>query len=101
VSDPVREWIVQRCINVLRDEYEDWPGYCARLMTREEMKAAFVEYGERWPECGFRGHGGESGARQGQVTRREVSVERPSQISGLRVVSAGKRLKSRSAVSNS
>ncbi len=80
MSDPVREWIVQRCINAFRNEYGDWSGYCARLMTREEMKAAFVECAERWPEYGFRGHGGEPAAREGQVTRREVSAERPSRV---------------------
>lgn len=54
--DPVREWIVQRCINAFRNEYEDWTGYCERPMTRDEMKAALAECAERWPEYGFRGH---------------------------------------------
>jgi hypothetical protein len=51
-----REWIIQRCINAFRDQYEDWPGYCERLMTRDEMKAALAECDERWPRYEFRGH---------------------------------------------
>jgi hypothetical protein len=51
-----REWIIQRCINAFRNEYEDWPGYCERLMTREEMWSALGECNERWPEHEFRGH---------------------------------------------
>jgi hypothetical protein len=51
-----RAWIIQRCINAFRNEYEDWPGYCERLMTREEMLVALAECAERWPEHEFRGH---------------------------------------------
>jgi hypothetical protein len=32
-----REWIIQRCICAARNEYEDWPGYCETLLTRDEM----------------------------------------------------------------
>ncbi|MEI6719944.1 MAG: hypothetical protein WCO67_04190 [Betaproteobacteria bacterium] len=55
VSD-AREWIIQRCINAFENEYEDWPGYSERLMTREEMLAALQECDQRWPDYGFRGH---------------------------------------------
>jgi hypothetical protein len=56
MNDPKPEWIIQRCINAFRDQYEDWPGYCEKLLAREEMKAALAECAERWPEYGFRGH---------------------------------------------
>lgn len=51
-----REWIIQRCINAFRNEYQDWPGYCERLMTRDEMMVALKECETRWPEYEFRGH---------------------------------------------
>jgi hypothetical protein len=51
-----RAWIIQRCINAFRNEYEDWPDYCERLMTREEMLVALGECASRWPEHEFRGH---------------------------------------------
>lgn len=56
MSEPARAWIIQRCINAFRNEYQDWPGYCERLMTREEMRVALVECSARWPEHEFRGH---------------------------------------------
>jgi hypothetical protein len=56
MTEPVRAWIVQRCLNAFRNQYEDWPGYCERLMTREEMLAALEDCAARWPEFGFRGH---------------------------------------------
>ena len=56
MSDAHRAWVIQRCINAFRDEYEDWPGYCETLMTRDEMQAALAECAERWPDYGFRGH---------------------------------------------
>lgn len=56
MSDAHRAWIIQRCINAFRDQYEDWPGYCETLMTRDEMKTALAECAERWPDYGFRGH---------------------------------------------
>jgi hypothetical protein len=52
----MREWIIQRCVNAFRNEYEDWRGYCERLMTREEMVQALDECNRRWPEEEFRGH---------------------------------------------
>lgn len=51
-----RQWIIQRCINAFRNDYEDWPGYCERLMDREEMLQALKECEERWPDYEFRGH---------------------------------------------
>jgi hypothetical protein len=54
--EPARERIIQRCINAYRDEYEDWPGYCERLLTREEMLVALRECDQQWPEHEFRGH---------------------------------------------
>lgn len=80
MSEPNPEWITQRCLNAFRDRYEDWPGYCERLLTRDEMKAALAECAERWPEYGFRGHGGEPAARAGSVARRDVSVDCPSRV---------------------
>ena len=56
MSDTNRAWIIQRCINAYRNEYEDWPGYCERLMTRDEMLVALAECNERWTEHEFRGH---------------------------------------------
>lgn len=56
MSERSRAWIIQRCINAFRDEYEDWPGYCETRMTRDEMKTALAECAERWPNYGFRGH---------------------------------------------
>jgi hypothetical protein len=55
MSEPGRAWIIQRCISAFRNEYQDWPGYCERLMTREEMLVVLAECSERWPEYGFRG----------------------------------------------
>lgn len=53
---PAREWIIQRCICAARHEYEDWPGYCETLLTREEMLTALQACEHRWPEHEFRGH---------------------------------------------
>jgi hypothetical protein len=53
---PAREWIIQRCLNAFRNEYEDWPGYCERLLTREEMLERLRECETRWPDHEFRGH---------------------------------------------
>lgn len=55
-GEKTRAWIVQRCINAFRNEYEDWPGYCERLMTRAEMLVALEECARRWPAHEFRGH---------------------------------------------
>jgi len=51
-----RQWIIQRCISAVRNDYEDWPGYCDRLMTRDEMRQALKECAQKWPEHEFRGH---------------------------------------------
>ena len=55
-EDIARAWIIQRCSNAFRNEYEEWPGYCERLMTRKEMLDTLSECEERWPEYEFRGH---------------------------------------------
>lgn len=51
-----REWIIQRCIDAISNQYEDWTGYCERLLTRDEMLSALKECDRRWPEYEFRGH---------------------------------------------
>lgn len=51
-----REWIIQRCVNAFRNEYEDWPPFEVRLMTRSEMLVALRECEECWPNYAFRGH---------------------------------------------
>jgi hypothetical protein len=53
---PPRQWIIQRCIDAFANHYEDWPGYCEKLMTRDEMRRALDECAERWPGYAFRGH---------------------------------------------
>jgi hypothetical protein len=55
-ATPAREWIIQRCLNAFRNEYEDWLGYCERLLTREEMLERLRERETRWPDYEFRGH---------------------------------------------
>jgi hypothetical protein len=39
-----------------RVDYEDWPGYCEHLMTRDEMLSALDECNEKWHGYEFRGH---------------------------------------------
>jgi hypothetical protein len=56
MTEANREWIIQRCINAFRDEYENWPGYCEQRLTREEMKVALAGCNARWPDYAFRGH---------------------------------------------
>lgn len=51
-----RAWIIQRSVNAFRNDYEDWPGYCERLLTRPEMLAALEECEKKWPGYEFRGH---------------------------------------------
>jgi hypothetical protein len=53
---PAREWIIQRCVNAFRNEYEDWAGFCERLMTYDEMMVALKKCDDQWPEHEFRGH---------------------------------------------
>jgi hypothetical protein len=55
-SADTREWIIQRCINAFKNQYQDWPGYCERLLTREEMLVALNECDQLWPDYEFRGH---------------------------------------------
>jgi hypothetical protein len=55
-SADTREWIIQRCINAFKNEYQDWPGYRERLLTREEMLVALKECDQLWPDYEFRGH---------------------------------------------
>ena len=53
------EWIVQRCTQRIIGtelQYQDWPGYAERLMTRTEMLEALKECNQRWPDDEFRGH---------------------------------------------
>jgi len=56
MDTPERQWIIQRCINAFRNQYEDWPGHCERLMTRDEMLKALDECNQKWPLHEFRGH---------------------------------------------
>lgn len=49
-------WIIQRCINAWENSYEDWPGFCDQLMTRDEMIEALRECEQKWPNYEFRGH---------------------------------------------
>ena len=49
-------WIIQKCINASKNEYQDWPGYCEETMTRKKMVFALKECNEKWPACEFRGH---------------------------------------------
>ena len=51
-----RQWIIQRCLSAVKGDYEDWPGYCERLMTRDEMLRVLEECERKWPEYEFRGH---------------------------------------------
>jgi hypothetical protein len=50
-----RVWIIQRCIDIWKNQYENWPGYCEKQMTREEMIKALNECNEKWP-YEFRGY---------------------------------------------
>ncbi len=51
-----REGIIQKCIDAFTNNYEDWPGYCEHLLTRDEMQQALKACGQKWPEYAFRGH---------------------------------------------
>jgi len=66
-----RQWIIQRCISAARNLYEDWPGYCERLMTRNEMMEALKACEQKWPEHEFRGHNVVN-QKPGSDTLREV-----------------------------
>src|SRR5882724_4450195 len=56
ISADSKEWIIQRCINAFKNQYQDWPGYCERLLNREEMLVALKECDQLWPDYEFRGH---------------------------------------------
>ena len=43
-----REWFIQRCISAARNDYQGWPSYAQRFMTRNEMKAAPAECAQMW-----------------------------------------------------
>lgn len=51
-----KNWVIQRCIDVWTNNYENWRGYCEALMTRNEMIAALEECNVKWPDYEFRGH---------------------------------------------
>ncbi len=50
-----REWIIQKCNNAFKNDYQVWEGY-DQPMTRTEMMAALDECNEAWPHLEFRGH---------------------------------------------
>jgi len=70
-TEPAREWVIQRCINAFRKEYENWPGFCERLMTYDEMMVTLKKCDDQWPEHEFRGHDVTNRA-PGRVTLRVV-----------------------------
>lgn len=51
-------WIIQRCINAYKNEWEDWPGYCENPMTEDEMLKSLKECDDKWGanDYEFRGH---------------------------------------------
>lgn len=49
-------WIIQKCIDADKNEYQDWPGYCETPMTRKKLMFALKECNEKFPGCEFRGH---------------------------------------------
>jgi len=88
MNESDREWIIQRCVNAFHDEYENWPGYCERLLTREEMKAKLAECNARWPDDAFRGHK----VGNPRPKRPELRLIRQEQRSHGRLVDRGVRL---------
>lgn len=54
-SDP-QEWVVRRCIDAFRGEYQYWPGYCERLLTLDALLDALGECSRLWPNYIFSGH---------------------------------------------
>jgi hypothetical protein len=50
------EWVIRRCIDSFKNEYEFWPGYCERALTLEELVDALVECSRLWPRHTFSGH---------------------------------------------
>lgn len=55
-EDDAKIWVIQWRIDAKANSYEDWPGYSATPMTRNEMLAALEECFSRWPHYEFRGH---------------------------------------------
>lgn len=51
-----RKWVIQRCINAWTNQYENWPGFCEKTLTRAEMMTALKKCDKKWPEYEFRGH---------------------------------------------
>jgi hypothetical protein len=51
-----REWIIKRCINAFKNQYENQVGYCEKLMTRDEMMLALEECIKKYSSDEFRGH---------------------------------------------
>jgi len=49
-------WIVQKCIDADKNEYQDWPGYCEVPMTQKKLQYALKECASKWPAEEFRGH---------------------------------------------
>ena len=56
MANEKREWIIQRCVSAVQNDYQDWPKYSEGLMTQDEMKAALAECSRKWPRFEFRGH---------------------------------------------
>lgn len=48
-------WIIQKCIDASKDQYEDWPGYCETPMTHKKMLYKLKECQDKW-EFEFRGY---------------------------------------------
>jgi hypothetical protein len=59
MSAEAASWIIQRCTQQWIGaslQYEDWPGYCEKLLSYDEMIEALKQCDQRWPEHEFRGH---------------------------------------------
>jgi len=50
-----KEWIIQKCKNAFKNDYEAWPEY-DQPMTRDQMLEALEECNAKWPHLEFRGH---------------------------------------------
>ncbi len=51
-----KQWIVQKCVEAMTKQYENWPGYCETPVTQDEVFKLLKECDEKWPEFEFRGH---------------------------------------------
>lgn len=68
-KDEEKVWVIQWCIDKKTNSYEDWLGYSATPMTRNEMLSALEECFSRWPHYEFRGHNIHSDAeRLGKIS---------------------------------